>query len=246
MASGINGSIVGIHGFLGSADDWRLVIPNGINYFCPDLFSDPQSAHSLYPPLPYTLPLLADWINVQAAVLKEPRTLVGYSLGGRIALHALLQAPHLWQNAIIISAHPGFTDTAAKQDRRIADQNWADRFRTELWESLIADWNNQRVFENSRVPPTSLHAEHFSRERLAQALEGCSLAEQADLRPSLAKLEIPLLWVVGENDPKFRGVAEDLIGSVDNPQIQVRVVADAGHRILVDQPAAIKHLINRL
>lgn len=68
--------------------------------------------------------------------------LIGYSMGARLALHALLDQPKKWQAAILLSCHPGLKEP---QDRLEQDKKWARRFETEPWESLMAEWNAQIV-----------------------------------------------------------------------------------------------------
>ena len=72
----------------------------------------------------------------------QSRFLLGYSLGGRLAFHALLQQPELWQGAIIVSADPGLdSDCDGRRpvvDHRKSclarDQQWSHKFLHEPWE----------------------------------------------------------------------------------------------------------------
>ena len=64
---------------------------------------------------------LSEWAavfnaEVRAAGEKE-NFLVGYSMGGRLALHALLDDPALWTKAVIVSAHPGLLEERERLER---------------------------------------------------------------------------------------------------------------------------------
>src|SRR5690606_6539540 len=109
---------------------------------------------------------LAQWVNHRAAFYGGSRILVGYSLGGRIALHALRDSPDLWQAAVIISAHPGLVLEEDRVVRKKADQEWAKRFMHEDWDLLMKSWNSQPVFKNGSQPLLR-HERDFDRKKLA-------------------------------------------------------------------------------
>ncbi|MCX6865074.1 MAG: hypothetical protein NTV46_02435, partial [Verrucomicrobia bacterium] len=71
------------------------------------------------------------------------RALLGYSMGGRLALHALLEENPPWQAAIIVSAHPGLEAEAERETRRTADAAWAHQALTGNWQEFLAAWDAQ-------------------------------------------------------------------------------------------------------
>ncbi len=215
-----------IHGFLGRAADWDRVVSQQFRKVAWDLFARGQENQR------WDLPLLAERVNGDASVESAPRVLIGYSLGGRIALHALLDRPQAWSGAVIISAHPGLSNPSEKIERIQSDEAWARRFETENWEALMASWNAQGVF--ARGDRLERFEEDFSRVSLAGALRGCSLGLQRDLRQELKKLDLPILWMVGEKDQKYLGLARDFANS--HPRVELEVVAEAAHRVPWDRP----------
>ncbi len=222
-----DGTLYCLHGFLGRSLDWDAVIPAHLKKVALDLFSSaPQSRPSL------DLVSFPEVVNQAAQVEKRPRVLVGYSLGGRIALHALVSDPKSWSGAVIISAHPGLSDLSEKATRKMKDEDWAQSFETESWGELMTRWNSQAVFEGSE-PRQRIEAE-FSRRSLAEALRTCSLGVQRDLRPEIRSLNIPILWVVGEQDQKFLGLARDVAQL--NPLVDLEVLPGATHRAPWDRP----------
>ena len=72
--------------------------------------------------------------------------LLGYSLGGRLALHALLHAPELWAGALVVGADTGLADPKEREARVRWDAAWAERFLNEPWEDVLRDWDAQAVF----------------------------------------------------------------------------------------------------
>jgi len=208
--------VTALHGFLGLPSDWDEVL-------------DADSKPAWLPLLhglkgERSLPALAQALNKRA---ERDSVLLGYSMGGRIALHMLLEGgAHLWRAAVIVSASPGLKTEAERERRAAQDARWADRFRRDPWNTLLRDWNAQPVFEGE--PPLRRDEDDFDREQLASALESGSVGLQANLRPALAKLDVPVLWVAGERDEKYVELARECAAL--NPRFEARIVSGAGHR----------------
>lgn len=165
---------------------------------------------------------------------------MGYSLGGRLAVHALIDNPSVWQGAIIISSHPGLASKEERAERIAGDQRWAGRFLQEPWGSLLEDWDKQSIFNSS--PRRERTEEEFSRKNLSHALQEWSIAKQADLRGKIEELSVPILWMVGEKDVKYRSLAQEV--RLKNPLSCVKVVPNAGHRIPWDCPEIFCSYLN--
>jgi len=120
--------------------------------------------------------------------------LLGYSLGGRIAMYHACQRPTGLQGLIVEGAHPGLRDDQEKASRRASDAQWAARFRHEPLEAVFADWYQQPVFASltdvQRQALVALRSRNNG-TTLAAMLQATSLAEQPDLRPALAECVIP-------------------------------------------------------
>lgn len=164
----------------------------------------------------------------------EARVLLGYSLGGRLAMHALVACPRTWSAAVLVAAHPGGGSAAERAAVRRRDAGWADRCRHDAWGKLLADWDAQAVFggrpNRAPRPPGG-----FDRERCAGTFETFSRAGQADLRPRLAAAPLPpVLYLTGAEDDRYGALGDELAEAV--PAITHVVVADAGHRVPWDQP----------
>ena len=172
----------------------------------------------------------------------SPRTLVGYSLGGRLALHALASQPELWSRIIIVAAHPGLQSPVEKAERLANDESWAQRFIIEEWSTLLGSWNSQGVFAGSVKEPER-REQAYSRESLAKALRIWSLANQGDLRQVISDHQDKITWVVGERDEKFKAIAVELKAMA--PKLNLQIVKNSGHRVLFDAPQELGQLLFR-
>ncbi len=169
--------------------------------------------------------------------------ILGYSLGGRLALHAVLSKPELWQGAIATSASPGIPNI---QDRRAClqrDQGWGQRFLTEPWQALLTDWDRLPVFNDIPCP---LHREehHFSRPQIARFFDVYSQGRQEDLLPQLKGLTMPpILYVSGQLDAKYGEIGRRL--ARDCSVVEWVEIANAGHRVPWENPQPFTQTVQR-
>lgn len=165
----------------------------------------------------------------------KTHVLLGYSLGGRLALHALLQCPSLWSGAIVVGADPGLQSDEARTSQLQRDRTWAERWRVEDWENLWRAWDAQGVF-GGRPNRAERPEAAYSRPQIARLFETFSKGHQANLRPQLAELKAPpILYLSGEDDAKYRALGSELGASC--PALTHEVVAGAAHRVPWESPS---------
>lgn len=154
------------------------------------------------------------------------RVLLGYSMGGRLALDRLQR--ERYDKAVIISAGLNAPDPA----RRQRDEEWARRFESEEWSSLMKAWNAQEVFGGHLV---ERREEDFDRAELARQLREYSPAVLPP--PDLESIDTPILWVAGERDAKYVEIAKAAVRRL--PHAELWICPDAGHRVPWEQPEAL-------
>ncbi len=183
---------------------------------------------------------MASWADAfvqSTCALDDDPVLMGYSMGGRLALHALIASPEAWKAAIIVSAHPGLGSEDERDRRRELDAEWAARARTLPWNEFLEKWNAQPVFGGTAPPPGAALAE-ARREAIARGFESWSLGEQGDLGRELPGISCPVLWVAGERDTRFSALADSAVSRL--PRGRKWIVADAGHRVPWEKPAEFR------
>ncbi len=172
---------------------------------------------------------------------EKPHLLLGYSMGGRLAMHALLQNPQNWSGAILVSAHPGLTSKEDRDARSKNDEKWADRWRSEKWSDAWRAWQALPVFNTTTQPAivTERTEREFDRNLLAEGMMAWSLSRQEDLLEKLFKLKKPVLWLAGDEDTKFKAIHMDVAkraGREGRTLHKFGVIKGAGHRLPWDQP----------
>ncbi|MFC4994594.1 alpha/beta fold hydrolase [Rubritalea tangerina] len=170
---------------------------------------------------------------------KQP-VLLGYSMGGRLALHALLSNPKMYKAAIIVSAHTGIEEED-KPARQAQDAAWAAKALSGDWDDFLNAWNRQGVLEGGIMPDRS--ALKRQREAVARSFMDWSVGTQENLLPRLKELSCPILWVVGENDQKFLAVARRAMQELSNGQLVV--IPDCGHRVPWEQAEAFHAVVTK-
>ncbi|MGA8165073.1 MAG: alpha/beta fold hydrolase [Waddliaceae bacterium] len=216
--------IYAFHGFLGQPKDWESFAQTHPQrqWHLIDLFDE-----RIFRPTEGFWPS-ARRFNASVETSAAKKVLLGYSLGGRFALHALLDQPCLWDAAVIVSANPGLAKEEERKKRCEHDDRWADRFLSEeSWNDIMHDWDSQGVF--SRSASIERPEGDFSGEALAHVLTGWSLGRQENLKPEIERLNIPILWIAGEYDQKFSTIARSL--TLSHPFSRVWIAPDADHRV---------------
>lgn len=226
--------LVFLHGFSGDRDEWRTV----------------GEAFPAWPRLYLDLPghggsadIAVDGFTGVSELLQATLNsynildywLVGYSLGGRVAMNFACQPRAGLRGLIVEGGHPGLQDEASRQARLINDSAWAERFRREPLAQVFADWYQQPVFASldaaQRASLVALRRRNNG-ATLAAMLQATSLAGQADLRAPLQARDFPFHYLCGERDAKFRAIAQALAADT-------HIIHHAGHNAHRDNPAAV-------
>lgn len=205
-------TLIFLHGFLGSANDWSELIEQLPDYDC-IAFDLPGHGDAQEQRLNRMIDF-PHWLNQQLQQRDISNYhLLGYSLGGRLALQFAATQPTGLQSLLLENAHPGLSSTDERKARATADARWARLFYREPLADVLSDWYQQPVFADlNPTERTQLIAERSqnSAAQLAHMLCCCSLAKQADLQPWLQDTPLPVLYLCGEQDLKFQAIAAQL------------------------------------
>jgi 2-succinyl-6-hydroxy-2,4-cyclohexadiene-1-carboxylate synthase len=171
-------------------------------------------------------------------------TLVGYSMGGRIALHAALALRDRVRRLVLIGASPGLADPAEREARRAADEKLADELEGSTIEGFARRWAQTPVLAGQ--PPSVAAAVYADRLRsepagLARALRGLGTGALPSLWNRLHEIAMPVALMVGERDQRFRAIAIDMAARL--PEAELIVVAGTGHAVHLEAPQRVAEAI---
>lgn len=232
-----------LHGFTGSAETWlpflgafaaarRVVAVDLLGHGESDAPPDPAR----YAPREAVLDLLAllDQLHARRA------DVLGYSMGGRLALHLALAAPERVGALVVESASPGIADPEERQQRRVADEALAAFIESEGIEAFVDRWERQPLWSTQAALPEEarqrLRAQRLRNrpQGLANALRGMGAGAQESLWERLGRLQAPTLVVAGELDAKYAGISREMVRAM--PRARLSLVAGCGHAVHLERP----------
>ncbi len=233
-------TVVLLHGFSLTGRSWDPVVAAlGQRYLAlaPDIRGHGEAGDRE----PVTLAAVIDDL---ASVPAPAFTLVGYSMGGRIALHAALALPSRVQRLVLIGASPGIADAGERERRRRDDERLAGELDSLTIEQFAQRWAAAPVLAGQ--PPAVRAAAHADRLRsrppgLARALRGLGTGALPSLWDRLGELTLPVTLVVGERDRRFRAIAGQMAEAI--PDATVVVVSGCGHAVHLERPEAVAGVI---
>jgi 2-succinyl-6-hydroxy-2,4-cyclohexadiene-1-carboxylate synthase len=168
----------------------------------------------------------------------------GYSLGGRLALHAALRDPGRYAGLVIVGASAGVEDEAARAARREADERIAGWMEGARIEEVVEVWERQPLFaDQSDALIDAQRAGRLSHDprELASLLRTAGQGVLSPVLDQLHRLRMPVLAVAGARDERHTAAARRLAAAV--PSGRVEIVADAGHAPQLQRPGTVADLL---
>lgn len=171
-----------------------------------------------------------------------PGTYVGYSMGGRLCLHAALRHPAAVRALVLLGATAGIEDPDERAARRAQDAATADRLEAEGLDAFLAGWIAQPLFAG--IPPERTGLDDRRRNTVAglrSSLELAGTGAQAPLWDRLGELSMPVLVLAGEEDARFTALGRRLAEGI--PGADLALVPGAGHAAHLERPEAFLSLV---
>lgn len=242
--------IVALHGFTGSGQDFEalwhhLPLPPDLSPWAPDLVGHTPTPPT--DPAAYRIEAEADRL---AATLPEAAEAVvlGYSMGGRLALHLAARHPARVRALVLVGASPGLAAEAERQARRAADAALASRLLAGPVEAFLQMWEQTPIIASqSRIAEPWRGRQQARKQRLQAHGLALSLQEMGTgAMPSLwGRLPpVPMLLLTGAEDEKFTAIAARMAAEA-GPRAAAVVLPGAGHCAHLEQPALAAEEIKR-
>jgi 2-succinyl-6-hydroxy-2,4-cyclohexadiene-1-carboxylate synthase len=203
-------TLVFIHGFLGSYHDWTPVVDtlkNNVNCLLIDLPGHGKSTWDTtvcFSMIAYQIVQILNKEKIDKIIL------VGYSLGGRIALHFTHHYPRYIQELVLISTHLGLSTPQERMIRYHADYKQSLKMTSLLWSQFLSEWYKSPLFNQLRLSHHQVTMEkvlrsrqHHSPQIMAQVLLQLSLSVQPNYTRLFLKSSFPIHYLCGQHDDKF-------------------------------------------
>lgn len=244
-------TLVLLHGFTNTGASWdavRAALPAGYRALAPDIRGHGRAAARAPVTLDAVIGDLARCSDELARLDADPFTLVGYSMGGRLALHAAL-SPRVRDRVarlVLIGASPGLADAGERAARRAADELLAAEIEPLTVEEFARRWAQTAVLADQ--PPAVREAAHHDRLRnpstagLAAALRGLGTGRMPSLWERLQEINVHVTLIVGERDERFAAIAERMAAALRDASV-IRVEG-AGHAVHLEAPALVARTLS--
>ncbi len=245
-----------LHGFTGSHFTWdRLCGKLSKDRFfliVPDLLGHGKSS-GIAPTnsKAMTLEATSDNLLRLLGVLGVSKTaLLGYSLGGRIALHFALKHQDRLTCLILESASPGIQDPKEREKRKMEDDSLAKDIEKYGLDWFVEKWENLQLFATQKDLDLQIF-EMVRKERLSHTANGLAMSLRSagtgtmePLWSQLGRLEIPVLLIVGEKDEKFLTIGEEMKKRMSS-NCTIKVVTNAGHATHLENPELFEDIVKQ-
>ncbi len=242
--------LVLLHGFTGSAAGWAehaAVFAHGHATVAVDLLGhglsdapdDPQRHGIGY--------ATEDVLSVLDALGIQRAGLLGYSMGGRVAISLAIVAPERLSALILESASSGIRDAGARRERAVQDAELAAAIEQDGIEPFVDRWEHLPLFASQATLPEpargDLRAQRLqnSPAGLANSLRGLGQGVQPPMHEYLQQIRVPTLLIAGELDPAYCALGQEMLDLI--PQARLEVVPDAGHAVHLEQPERFRALV---
>lgn len=247
---GAGAPLLCLHGFTGCAANWRALgeaLTPRCQVIAVDLLGHGASETPADPARYRMERTAADLAGLLDQLALPTVNVLGYSMGGRAALHFAAAYPERVRALILESASPGLAAEAERQARSQADEALAERLERDGLEAFIDYWERLPLFASQeRLPAEARAAVRAQRLRntpagLANSLRGLGTGVQPSLWEHLPEIKTRTLLVAGALDLKFAGLAQQMAAALPNAKLEI--VPAAGHTVHLEQPAAFAQAV---
>jgi 2-succinyl-6-hydroxy-2,4-cyclohexadiene-1-carboxylate synthase len=237
-----------LHGFTQSGRSWRELIakmPPGFRWIVPDLRGHGETQTRRGAPCSMDA-CTEDLVELWDQLGVEKTHLVGYSMGGRLAVHVAATRPDRLLSLVTIGAHAGLEDDA-REGRRRGDEVLAERIEKDGIESFVEYWGSLPMFAGiERRGPQYVAQVHGERLQnhvagLACSLRGMGAGVMEPVWDRLAQVTLPCTFVAGQLDHGYVASARRLATTA--PSGRVEIVPRAGHAVHQERPDAFARVL---
>ncbi|WP_419855079.1 2-succinyl-6-hydroxy-2,4-cyclohexadiene-1-carboxylate synthase [Candidatus Poriferisodalis sp.] len=235
--------VIVLHGFTGSAEAMAPLADRLDGYRCiaVDLVGHGRSP-SPVDLAPYGVEAMAASVaSLASGVADGPCHVIGYSMGGRVALALASAHPEVCRSLTLISATVGIADVAERALRRRADQALADRIEEHGLTRFVDEWMDLPMWDPLRASLSSAAWQASIDQRLrsdpaglANSLRAAGTGSMTPLWDRLDALDVPTLVMCGELDTKFVEIGHQMNDLL--PRSDLAILTGAGHAAHLEAP----------
>ena len=241
-----------LHGFTGSSNDWLEIIPNlnkKYSYVAVDLIGHGQSDSPNELEHYKTPSLITQLDDIFKHFTKEQFILMGYSMGGRVALSYAAQYPDKLAGLVLESTSAGIANEKLRQERILHDGKIVEIIEKKSLEEFFKFWMSQDLFATLKLIPEDkllkAKAEKLLNNKigLINSLRGFGTGVMPALHEKLNSIKCKTLLITGELDSKFSSINKELKKNIISSRHEI--VKDSGHIVHFERPEEFVKTIDK-
>ncbi|WP_456277889.1 2-succinyl-6-hydroxy-2,4-cyclohexadiene-1-carboxylate synthase [Bacillus sp. AK128] len=243
MLKGKGPALLLLHGFTGCKENWTFLIDrfsSSYQVIALDLLGHGRTESPLLEERYSFDRVCHDIYQLLEQLSISDVHLIGYSMGGRVALAFSIMYPEKITSLLLESSSPGLLTEEERLTRIAADESLAHDIMENGIEPFVKKWENIPLFASQKKLPEEtkrkIHGQrlHNVPIGLANSLKGMGTGRQLSYWDKLEMLKMPVLLVCGELDQKFCQIANQM--KIRIPQAIICQISQVGHAIHVEEP----------
>ena len=241
-----------LHGFTGHGGSWTEAAPSfaaaGYRALAPDLLGHGRSPAPTDPERYHMARAAADLASLLEQSAQDAVHLLGYSMGGRLALYFALTYPDRLRSLTLVSASPGIASATDRAERCRRDNALADRIEQDGIAPFVDHWESLPMWKSQQRNLVADQRRQLREQRLqnnpiglANSLRGMGAGAQPALHSDLPSMSAPTLLIVGADDGKFVTVNRRMAQMM--PQSHLVKFPKTGHAVHLERPQAFTQAV---
>lgn len=230
-----------LHGFMGSLHDFDKIAPHlPGTVLVPDLLGHGLSTSQIPSSRFTVIRQVKDLISLTSHFKISKLNLVGYSMGGRLALSLSLKYPQVISHLFLESSTAGIENKQARQLRQQHDSGLVKKLQTIPLKAFVKQWASQPLFNSQTKLPLDLQEQielqrkNQDAQGLVGSLKSFGTGVMPNFWPQLSKCQIPITLICGFRDQKFRKITLKMAQRF--PHVKRMVIPKAGHNVHLEKP----------
>ncbi|WP_300562604.1 2-succinyl-6-hydroxy-2,4-cyclohexadiene-1-carboxylate synthase [Companilactobacillus sp.] len=243
-------TFVFLHGFLGSKRDFEKIVGDfSEQYLVLDLLGFGENKdQNIEPDRFIQKNQVEDLEDIFSKLNLVNINLVGYSMGGRLAIAYALKYPKRINSLFLESTTAGISDQQQRLDRQNHDKKLAHSVIDQGMDKFIENWEKLPLFSSQQAVSkndfTFMHQQRIDQNpiNVANSLLEMGTGKQPNYWPDVGQLsKLSVKIIVGSKDSKFIKIGHRLHELIHGSTLTV--VSNSGHNVHFETPIEYKKIL---
>lgn len=234
--------LVLLHGFMGSSQAFGHLLPS-LRKFCNPISIDLLGHGTTEAPDDPDRYSVTEQIEDLKSLFTElglhKFVLLGYSMGGRLALQFTTKYPEFISGLILESTTYGIDEPEEVEKRLAVDRDRASAINRN-YRDFLESWSQNPLFKRYERLETEakMNLEQIQKNQkpsgLANSLLGFGTASMSSVHRKLKEIRQSTLIITGEDDEKFTKIGLEMNKLI--PESRIIIIPGCGHRVHMENP----------